>query len=183
MLPCAHSCAAGARLGACVQQEGRIPAPTGVPGAGRHPRQKVRASCAEDEAAYNFLLPPAHGRPFLQPAATIAICVLWIIRQRQARNGAGSNKDKTTDEDDLYDEEEMFLRLDDVLEGWQHLPSRCCRLSHPALMQEFDAEESMSITLLRLAVGKDIDMDEGTSPQITRPMPTPAMLLALDTAG
>lgn len=68
-------------------------------------------------------------------------------KQKQARAAAGGAKHRG-DDDDLYDEEQMFLRLDDVLE-----------------------------------VGKDIDMDEGTSPQIQRPMPTPAMLLALDSAG
>jgi hypothetical protein len=70
------------------------------------------------------------------------------IRQRQANNAAGGGKDKGQVDDDFYDEEEMFLRLDDVLE-----------------------------------VGKDIDMDEGTSPQIQRPLQMPTMLLALDTAG
>ena len=46
------------------------------------------------------------------------------IRQRQANNAAGGGKDKGQVDDDFYDEEEMFLRLDDVLEGDLHLRLR-----------------------------------------------------------
>ena len=46
------------------------------------------------------------------------------IRQRQANNAAGGGKDKGQVDDDFYDEEEMFLRLDDVLEGGAHLRLR-----------------------------------------------------------
>jgi hypothetical protein len=44
---------------------------------------------------------------------------LFASRQRQAQNAEGGGKDKANDDDNYYDEEEMFLRLDDVLQGDQ----------------------------------------------------------------
>jgi hypothetical protein len=64
----------------------------------------------------------------LLPQKSSLHAILWRrglafhgIRQRQANNAAGGGKDKGQVDDDFYDEEEMFLRLDDVLEGVKHL--------------------------------------------------------------
>lgn len=50
--------------------------------------------------------------------------IVHVVRQRQANSAAAGGKDKGQVDDDYYDEEEMFLRLDDVLEGDEDLRLR-----------------------------------------------------------
>ena len=83
--------------------------------------------------------------------------------------------------EDEYDEEEMFLRLDDTLQG--ELTQGCHCMDHLSLFSSGYYRKRLDGALQATAAGDDIDMDDSHSPRIVRPLRPPAALLALEESG
>lgn len=106
-----------------------------------------------------------------------------MCRKKQVK-GSDGQPSTAPDEAD-FDEEEMFLRLDDVLLGGhdtkQTNTTAACTSSEALLHSTTRARLNNCCTVF--AAGQDIDLDDSGSPKFQRALQPPSVLMVLDNPG